>query len=265
MRRRGRRGAARTVAGRIAAVVTVAGAGWLAVWGLREAGFRFRWEVPAPAPGERPRGVGERAPLTTGPRAADPGEPSAAVRPRLAPPPSGGRPIGSGAAANIDFDRLPDGADTCAPCPISDEWADEGLVVSFRSWSAGSTRPMVLDARDYLPVGRPGRALGPAFLRERGLEVGVIRLDFPGRPRRVSFSLFGPDLVRRFEVVAWSGGAALDPARVRRTVSGRYDAGGTFREERITVTMEEGIDRISLDGWGPPGHLLLVDDLEIIP
>lgn len=185
--------------------------------------------------------------------------------PTLAPPPPRDRPVGSGVPVTIGFERLPGGGDTCTPCPVADEWAARGLVVSFRSWSADSSRPMVLDARDYLPVGRSSRVLGPAFLPERGLEVGVIRLDFPGRPRRVSFSLFGPDLVRRFEVVAWSGRSALDPSRVRRTVPGRYDAGGTFREERITVTTEEGIDRISLDGRGPPGHLLLVDDLEIVP
>lgn len=241
--------------------------------GLRLAGFEFRWEVDARSaePVATSDGVGSAggpggSGETPARRAPDVPEP-ASRRPSLEPPTGREAPAGSGAPVAITFDRLPDGRETCTPCAVGTEWSGQGLVVSFRSWSAGSTLPMVIDGRELLPAGRSVRVLGPAFLPDRGLEVGVIRLDFGGGPRSVSFSLFGPDLVRRFEVVAWSGASATGDPAVQRTVRGRYDAGGrgSFREERITVTAEGGIDRISLDGWGPPGHLLLVDDLRITP
>jgi len=262
--RRRARGRARplAVAARGGALLALALAGWSGARGLRLAGFELR------ADASRAAAVGE------------PAEPARAAGARPTPDPTGARPALDpraaraadgppvrAAPATIVFDRVPDGAATCAPCPVGDEWAGEGLLVSFRSWSADSTRPVVLDGSDYLPAGRPARVLGPALRPGRGLEVGVIRLDFPGRPRRVSFSLFGPDLVRRFDVVAWSAGTALNASGVRRVVRGRYDAGGTgvFREERITVIADGGIDRVSLDGRGPPGHMLLVDDVEIVP
>lgn len=126
---------------------------------------------------------------------------------------------------------------------------------------------MVLDGGQYLPPGRPPRVLGPPLDADRGLEVGVIRLDFPGRPRTVSLSLFGPDLIPAFEVTARRGPTRLPESAVGRVVRGRYDPAGLglFREERITVRWSDGIDRISVDGWGPPGHLLLVGTIEIDP
>jgi len=168
--------------------------------------------------------------------------------------------------ATIDFERFPDGSVPPAPYAASDEWESEGLRLSFRSWTASSTRPYVLDGREYLPPGHGRLALGPAFRAERGLEVGVLRLDFPGRPRTVSFWLFGPDLVRYFDVTARGADGAEDPA-IERAPGGTYDASGRgrFRAERITVRAEGGIRQISLDGWGPPGHILLVDDLVIAP
>jgi len=69
-------------------------------------------------------------------------------------------------------------------------------------------------------------------------------------------------------VSAWSGDIRLDGPAIGRTLRGRYDVGGgtgVFREERITVTAATGIDRVALAGWGPPGHMLLVDDVEIDP
>jgi len=167
---------------------------------------------------------------------------------------------------SIDFESFANGSAVCAPCAVSDEWVSLGLRVSFRSWSAGSTRPYLLDGRDYLPDGA-GHALGPALNGERGLEVGVIRLDFVERPRTVSFALYGPDLIRRFDIEARSGGRRIDPVSIERTPGLVYDIGGRapFRREHITVRAERGIDEISLDGFGPPGHVLLIDDLVIDP
>jgi hypothetical protein len=168
--------------------------------------------------------------------------------------------------ATIDFERFPDGRVPPAPYAASDEWEAEGLRLSFRSWTSDSTLPSVLDAREYLPPGHGRLALGPAFQEERGLEVGVLQMDFPGRPRTVSFSLFGPDLVRYFDVSARGAGGPEGPS-IERAPGGTYDASGRgrFRAERITVRAEGGIRQISLDGWGPPGHILLVDDLVISP
>ena len=148
---------------------------------------------------------------------------------------------------------------------MTDEWATQGMRVSFRSWTAESTTPYLLDGRDYLPPGVELHVLGPAF-GEKGLEVGVLRLDFPDRPRTISFTLYGPDIVQYFSVTAWTGDRIL-AGSIERTGGRTYDVAGRglFREERIRVRADAGIDRISLDGWGPPGHLLLVDDLVITP
>lgn len=244
-------------------------------WGYRalhDAGFRFRWEEVTggdrAASGSRPATAADgRSPAAPAGRPAEPpargalpGAPSDAV------PGAEARPAGAGEPARIDFETLPDGRETCAPCAVSDEWESEGLVLSFRSWTASSTLPFVLDGREYLPPDRGRVALGPALQDERGLEVGVLRLDFSGRPRTVSFWLFGPDLVGRFAVAAWRDGDEL-PGAIERAPGGTYDAAGrgAFRAERITVRAPEGIDRISLDGWGPPGHILLVDDVVITP
>ena len=173
---------------------------------------------------------------------------------------------GSGRPAVIDFETFPGGRASCSPCAVSDEWETLGLVVSFRSWTADSRRPHVLDGRDYLPAGSDARVLGPPFREGRGLEVGVIRLDFPDRPRSVRFFVFGPDIVPDFDITAWSG-RRIVTAAVGRSVGRRYDIAGRgmFREEVVNVRVEEGIDRISIDGWGPPGHLVFVDRLEIVP
>ena len=158
--------------------------------------------------------------------------------------------------------------------------AEQGLVVSFESYTADATRPHVLDARGYLPPNASRHALSFPLAGERGLEVGVIHLDFPGRPRSVTFTLFGPDLIEDFEVIAWSGGERL-PASARThapdmryaseeaPASGKatYSPGGRslFRAERVRIEAPLGVDRVSLDGWGPPGHVLILDHLEIDP
>ena len=79
---------------------------------------------------------------------------------------------------------------------------------------------------------------------------------------------------------AWSGGERL-PASARthapdmRYASEEAPASGTatyspggrspFRVERVRIEAPLGVDRVSLDGWGPPGHVLLLDHLEIDP
>ena len=248
---------------------------WAAYTGLRSLGFRPRWEVEPPPSAQVPviREAPPLSPLPAAPAATDTvaeTESSASAR----------GPVAGGPTALIEFESYGDGRPVVSNTAVAEEWRAQGLVVSYESYTAEATRPNVLDARSYLPPNASTHALSSPLAGERGLEVGVIHLDFPGRPRRVAFSLFGPDLIASFEVIAWTGGERL-PATARvHAPEARYAAAGQpesenvtyrprgrslFRAERVTIETPLGIDRISLDGWGPPGHLLLVDHLEIDP
>ncbi len=246
--------------------------------GLRSLGFRPRWEVEAPPPAPPPTELRVRMPPPVSPpggnrdasEANAEGGPSLPVRREDAVYPP----------ARIDFETYGDGRPVESNAAVSEEWREQGLVLSFESYTADAVRPYVLDAGRYLPPDAPAYALGPALAGERGLEVGVIHLDFPGRPRRVAFTLLGPDLIERFLVIVRSEGERLPEPAAARSPDMRYAADetsgsgkatynpsgrGVFRAERVVVAVAAGIDRISLDGWGPPGHLLLLDRLEIDP
>ena len=250
-------------------VLAVAGFAGVAAWnGLRSAGFRFRWESEATTPRPVEARAFREAPALS-PLPAAPG--ATGDRGETDPPPSGDRLFASGQYALIEFERYGDGRPVVSTTAVAEEWREQGLVVSFDSYTADATRPNVLDARSYLPPRASTHALSSPLTGEQGLEVGVIHLDFLGRPRKVTFSLFGPDLIESFEVIAWSGGERL-PATARvHAPDARYAATGQpasekvtysprgrslFRAERVTVEAPLGIDRISLDGWGPPGHIL---------
>ncbi|MCY3601181.1 MAG: hypothetical protein OXN85_14535 [Gemmatimonadetes bacterium] len=260
------------------AVLTALGLAGAAAWtGLRSAGFRFRWDVEPPPPSTAEAPALREAPPPSEPpsAAAAPGEGEPADT-----PPSGGGPLASGRYERVEFETYADGRPVVSNTPVEAEWREQGLVVSFESYTADATRPHVLDARGYLPPNASMHALSFPLAGDRGLEVGVIHLDFPGRPRSVTFTLFGPDLIEAFEVIAWSGGERLSASARAHAPDLRYasedDSGsGTatyspggrslFRAERVRIEAPLGVDRISLDGWGPPGHVLLVDHLEIDP
>ena len=260
------------------AVLTVAGLAGVAAWtGLRSAGFRLRWELdPPPRPTVEAPALREAPPPSEPPGAADAPEGGEAAD----TPPFARGPLASGRHERIEFETYADGRPVVSNSPVAEEWREQGLVVSFESYTADAIRPHVLDARVYLPANASMHALSFPLAGDRGLEVGVLHLDFPGRPRSVTFTLFGPDLIGDFEVIAWSGGERL-PASARAHApdmryaseadSGRgkatYSPGGRslFRAERIRIDAPLGVDRISLDGWGPPGHVLLVDHMEIDP
>ncbi len=260
------------------AVLTVAGLAGAAVWnGLRSAGFRFRWDTEAapPLPAAAPA-IREAPPLSPPPAAPDaPGDGEEADA-----PPSGRGPLASGRYERIEFEAYADGRPVVSNAAVAEEWREQGLVVSFDSYTADATQPHVLDVRGYLPPNASMHALGPALAGELGLEVGVTHLDFPGRPRTVAFTLFGPDLIERFEVIVWSRGERLPTSARIHAPDLRYASEGEsgsgraiysprgrslFRAERVRIEVPLGIDRISLDGWGPPGHVLLLDHLEIDP
>ncbi|MXW67852.1 MAG: hypothetical protein F4Z72_12745 [Gemmatimonadales bacterium] len=260
------------------AVLTVAGLVGVAAWtGLRSAGFRFRWDLdPTPPPTADAPALREAPPPSEPSGAADAPEGGEAAD---VPPPARA-PLASGRHERIEFETYADGRPVVANSSVAEEWREQGLLLSFDSYTADATRPHVLDARGYLPPNASMHALSFPLAGDRGLEVGVIHLDFPGRPRRVTFTLFGPDLIEDFEVIVWSGGERL-PASARAHApdlryapeddsgsgTATYSPGGRslFRAERVRIEAPLGVDRISLDGWGPPGHVLLVDHLEIDP
>jgi len=256
----------------------VVGLAGVAAWaGLRSAGFRFRWdiELAPPRPPEAPA-IREAPPPSAPPAAAEaPGGDEEVDAPSPRP-----GPLAGGRVERIEFETYADGRPVVSNSAVAEEWREQGVVVSFDSYTADATRPHVLDARGYLPRNASMHALSFPLARDEGLEVGVIHLDFPGRPRNVTLTLFGPDLIEDFEVIAWSGGERL-PASARvhapdtryvseedsgsRTATYRPGGRSLFRAERVSIEAPPGIDRISLDGWGPPGHILLVDHLEIDP
>lgn len=277
VRRRRRHPVVRALRGLVA--LTLAGLVVVVAYaGLRSLGFRPRWEVEAPPPPPPPTELRARMPPPVSPLggnrdASEPGEeggPSLSSRGEDAVYPP----------ARIDFETYGDGRPVESNAAVSEEWREQGLVLSFESYTADAVRPYVLDARRYLPPDAPAYALGPALAGERGLEVGVIHLDFPGRPRRVAFTLIGPDLIERFLVIVRSEEERLPESVAARSPDMRYAADensgsgkaaynpsgrGVFRAERVVVAVAAGIDGISLDGWGPPGHLLLLNHLEIDP
>ena len=288
-------------------VVVLLGIGGAAVWSaLDHAGFRFRWDVDPPSPPSAERPVLREAPAPSvrggaparreapGPSvsagapvlseavsaAMTPGTTDSTIVRVVRPPPPGRGPVGSGRHERIEFETYSDGRPVAANTYVAEEWRAQGLVVSFESYSASSTLPYVLDAAYFRPQDASMHALSYPVSGDRGLEVGVIHLDFPGRPRSVTFTLFGPDLIADFKVIAWSGGERLpDSARTHvpdmqyaseddpEAEKATYSPGGRarFRAERIRIDAPLGIDRISVDGWGPPGHVLLVDHLAIDP
>ena len=257
------------------AALTLTGLACAAAYaGLRSAGFQPRWQV-RPPPSAQPAAA-PAPPAARVPPAASAAAGGADASTTLA----GGVPAGGGRYERIEFETYGDGSPVRSNTAAAEQWRGQGLVLSFESYTAEATRPHVLDARGYFPPGASMHALAPPLAGERGLEVGVIHLDFPLRPRKVAFTIFGPDLIEAFEIIVWSRGERL-PASARAHVpderyadgesagSGKatYRPGGRsrFRAERVVVEAAGGIDRVSLDGWGPPGHILLLDHLEIDP
>jgi len=239
---------------------------------LRVAGFQFRWENPDQVIGHDSEDLQSLVEATrpTSPegfRISQPVPPGKIFREGEPAPIAENASVGIGELVTIDFESPPPGKSFCDNCPVSDEWEASGLLLSFHSWTANSTWPYVIDASNFLPLNSPRHALGGALSREHGLEVGVIQLEFPGRPRKVEFTLYGPDMIDPFEIIVWSRGSRIEDEAVIRTVVTRYRPAGRsrFRSERILAEAVTGLDRISLDGWGPPGHVLLMDDLVIDP
>ena len=257
------------------AALTLTGLACAAAYaGLRSAGFRPRWQV-RPPPSAQPAA----APAPPAVRVPPPAS-AAVIGEDASTPLAGGVAAGGGRNERIEFETYGDGSPVRSNTAAAEQWSGQGLVLSFESYTAEASRPHVLDARGYFPPGASMHALAPPLAGERGIEVGVIHLDFPLRPRKVAFTIFGPDLIEAFEIVVWSRGERLPTSARAHVPDERYaddETAGTgkatyhpggrsrFRAERVVVEAAGGIDRVSLDGWGPPGHILLLDHLEIDP
>lgn len=250
---------------RLAVWVVVLTAG---VYALRASGFRFRWEDAVPVPRAGSSGeIARRGTPHEANRYTDPLRPPEATGERHGDRMGSPESRDPAPAGVIDFETYPDGRAACESCPLSDEYGSLGVVFSFRSWTADARRPYLVDAGSYLPRDAElPHALAPA-LQARGLEVGVIRMEFADAPVRVAFDLTGPDLIDRFQVTAWTPRGRIESAAIPRSRPLTFDAagGGRFRRERVTIESEAGIDRVELDGWGPPGYLMLVDNLSLFP
>lgn len=170
--------------------------------------------------------------------------------------------------ARIDFETWPDGSPACERCPISERFRDRGVVFDFFSRLTGRVDAYLIGSGAYDPEGEEGNHAVTSALTAEGFRPGVLTLSFPDGPRRVAFRLRGPDAVGRFVVTGFGPeGSPLPEGSTTRSARGTYRAagGGRFREERISVESASGVSRIELDGRGPPGHILLVDDLVLSP
>ena len=236
------------------------GAAYGAYQGLRAAGFRPRWETPPPASGAEPAD-GADVPVD----AALPAE-----RPVQAPPLRRVTPLPPPVAAavpfaRIAFDTLPDGSRPDHGTPASSEWASLGATFSFTSYTASGETPHLLDPSAYLTpeAGLGALALGSPFSRD-GVEVGVIHISFAAPPRRAALTVAGASLISRFDVRGWRRGERLPESALRVSEVGVFQPRPhqAFRADRFVIETPAGIDSITVDGWGPPQHFLLVDNLE---
>lgn len=166
----------------------------------------------------------------------------------------------------IDFERFPDGSPACDRCPVNAEFASAGIRLAFRSRFVPDSAATLVGSGAYDPPGEEDNHSVTSHLSDRGFFPGVLVLRLAHAPRRVGFRLRGPASVRRFEVRAYAEGDGGDPLPgqvLDRGATRAYGAsrGGLFREEMLVLESGSGIARVELDGTGPPGHILLVDDL----
>ena len=171
------------------------------------------------------------------------------------------------APAVIDFETLPGGELACSSCALANEYSAEwGVEFSFRSWQAEEAHAQLIESTSYDPPELDPNHSVTAALTATGFHPGILALSFPTAPAAIQLTVRGSNVVERFAISALDGdGNRLPESAIRRVSRRDYRSagGGGFREERVAVASDAGIRRIELDGYGPPGHILLVDDLVI--
>lgn len=165
--------------------------------------------------------------------------------------------------AFIDFETLPDSTPACRSCALSGQFSSLGVRFRFRSPFVGDIPARLIDSSAYDPPGPPPNHSATAALTDRGFEVGVLVVRFERRVTRARFRIRGSTLIDGFLVRAYGADGELGEGAVRRTVATTFKryTEATFGEEWWIVEDPDGILRIELDGTGPPGHILLLDEL----
>lgn len=172
----------------------------------------------------------------------------------------------SPAAVVIDFETYPDGTPACEQCPLTDQYAALGVVFGFRSWQTEATHAHLVESTAYDPPDLGVNHSVTAALTDTGFHPGILEVTLPRGPTVVEFRVRGSDAVERFAITGYAEDEEeLSAPSIRREVVRSYTSsgGGRFREEAVRLTAETGIARVVLDGYGPPGHILLVDDLRL--
>lgn len=172
---------------------------------------------------------------------------------------------GRAQSARLDFETYPDGTTVCESCPLTDEFAARGVLFGFRSPFTSITHAQLIDSSTYDPPDTTPNHAVTAALSDQGFEVGILELTFPASPAEVSFRVRGSDAVPAFSISAFDrDGAPIPAGSIRRRVSVYENVWkARFRQETVTVASPAGVARVELDGAGPPGHILLVDELAI--
>ena len=166
----------------------------------------------------------------------------------------------------IDFESLPDGSPACRSCALSGQFASLGVRFRFRSASTGDIPARLIDSSAYDPPGPPPNHSATAALTDHGFATGILEIRFAAPVERVLFQLRAASIVEHLVVRAYrADGSELPETSIERT-AGEYRrfTGAPFHEEKIRIADVAGISRIELDGAGPPGHIVLLDDLRFL-
>ncbi|HEV2146858.1 MAG TPA: hypothetical protein VGR37_05535 [Longimicrobiaceae bacterium] len=161
----------------------------------------------------------------------------------------------------IDFETYPSGAQTCSNCPVTNEFSRRNVVFSFTPILDVAANYAQLGASTNNPQGALNHTVTAAGIPDQnggysGYYSGTVHMDFPSPPTTATFLLRVNNSVTTVPVLVQSPGA-----QVSRVTLGTYGpTGNVWREERITVTDQAGISRVSV---GMNGYIALIDDLDL--
>jgi hypothetical protein len=153
----------------------------------------------------------------------------------------------------IDFERYPNGENTCENCEITGDYVSRGLVLAFEPANEAfeGIRPRLILGGPFEPVGTAGNhsVTAPSDI-DIGLIAGTVVLYFPNAPGSVTLRLRGrEDDIDPFPVSAYSGpGQPLSAGQITRTNVSTYSIGSEVlgRQETVTFTSPDGISRIGV-------------------
>ena len=166
----------------------------------------------------------------------------------------------------LDFETFLDGSPACGSCPLTDEYADAGVVFSFSSEFTELTNAQLFNSASYDPPAEAGNhsvTSAQAPPPGGGFYSGVVTMTFAGNPTQVIFRLRGNDDISVYPVTAYdSDGGLISSEQITRTDVSTYTSPAEFifRQETVTVTNAGGISRIDLN---MDGFIVLIDNLKL--